>query len=530
MACFAFRACHVARCVLDRHQCTLKMTRAITILILSTAADPGATAWVCNIICYPGTGATGNRLAAVYCGLQGPLPSVEVEMATVQPDATSRAVVPSAAPGPSSSAVCGCVPRQRGQAKTDGELDQATDLREQTNGGGLVQAATEKGSFRKFRLGGSGFVGSFRKSTEKLLGKPPKKGAKGAAPVAAPSAGAAPNVHSAVALAAASSGRSVLELAGASPAGTSLSGRTSGDFDATPRATSSVEGDVTPSTDDEVPTEEPPSSLQRPPSSAPALLPEAPTALAAATPTATPTATTAATPAATPAATSAAAPELNGISLVEGASTPGCLASAAASRESTAATAAASPAATPAATPTATPATTPDTLLAEGAAGSSGELLLGGGSSPVGPAGRCRRTTKERLQDWARSTFELGGTQLSTAHVPVVEWSSLVGHRFLGSGKSRPRDLRAFASPPHPSVTHPPYRTSPLTRHTRLPRPPAPHIPPAPLAARRRILHRELSDARWRASGCQGAPPGAPVRARVRAEIGYEGRTPDQLG
>jgi len=125
---------------------------------------------------------------------------------------------------------------------------------------------------------------------------------------------------------------------------------------------------------------------------------------------------------------------------VEEASTPGCLASAQASQEISAATAAAIPAAIPAAAPAATPAAIPAAAIpallpTEGETDSSGEAL-GGGSPPVEPAGRLhRRTTEERLQDWARSTFEFGGSQLSTAHVPVVDWNSLVGHRYLGSGE-----------------------------------------------------------------------------------------------
>jgi hypothetical protein len=397
------------------------------------------------------------------------------------------------------------MPSQRSQASTDGELDRATDLREQANGGGLVQAAS--GSFRKLRLGGKELVGSFRRSKEKLLGKSPKEGGKCAAPVGAPSpsAGVAPNVHSAVTLAA-SSGRGVLERAGALPAGPSLSGRPSADLDATPRATS---GDATPSTDeqaDEVPMEEPLSSLQSPPSVLGAATPAAPaaatsTATPVATPGATPAATPAATPVATPGATPAATPELSGIS-VEEASTPGCLASAQASQEISAATAAAIPAAIPVATPAAAPAATPAAIPAaaipallptEGETDSSGEAL-GGGSPPVEPAGRLhRRTTEERLQDWARSTFEFGGSQLSTAHVPVVDWNSLVGHRYLGSGKSHSHLSASVPKPPHhlrTPVTHPPIRTSrPPTRTPRAPRasprPPAPHtfLPRAPRCA-----------------------------------------------
>ena len=403
-----------------------------------------------------------------------------------EPSTAANVAAPSAASGP---AACGCVPKQRRRANTNGELDQATDIREQSNGGGLVQAASCRGgSFRKLRLGGSDLVGSFRKSKEKLLGKSPKKGGKAAAPVAAPSPGIALNARSSVAYAA-SSGRDVLERAGTSPAGTSLSDRTSDDLDATPRATS---GDATPSTDGA--DEELLLSLQRPPSSVPALLEEAPTALAAATSTATPGATPAATP------------ELSGISRVEEAFTPGCLASAEASQENsaatpaatpaaanppaatTAATPAANPAATPAATAAATPAATPAAIPAAilavvptattallpttGEADSSGEPPLGGGPPPAGPAGRLRRTTKERLQDWARSTFELGGTQLSTARVPVVEWDSLVGHRFLGSGKRHSHQLCAYLR----TISATPItRFAPPAPLTRPPGPPAPH-------------------------------------------------------
>ena len=440
--------------------------------------------------------------------------------------------------GPPSSC---CMPSQRSQASTDGELDRATDLREQANGGGLVQAASSQGgSFRKLRLGGKELVGSFRRSKEKLLGKSPKEGGKCAAPVGAPSpsAGVAPNVHSAVALAA-SSGRGVLERAGALPAGPSLSGRTSADLDATPRATS---GDATPSTDeqaDEVPMEEPLSSLRSPPSVLGAATPAAPAAATStATPAATPGATRAATPAAppvaTPGATPAATPELSGIS-VEEASTPGCLASAQASQEISAATAAAIPAAIPAAAPAATPAAIPAAAIpallpTEGETDSSGEAL-GGGSPPVEPAGRLhRRTTEERLQDWARSTFEFGGSQLSTAHVPVVDWNSLVGHRYLGSGKSHSHLSASVPKPPHHTSAPP----SPIHQFAP-PAPPraphAPHVPPrglprhtrsspARLAAPRRVLHRELSDARWHASGYQGVIPGAPVRARTPVRAG----------
>ena len=141
-----------------------------------------------------------------------------------------------------------------------------------------------------------------------------------------------------------------------------------------------------------------------------------------------------------------------------------------ASRESSAAipaaTSDATPTTTPAATPTVDPATvcppaalpaavpaaTPALISAEGGGSSSGDAL---GSPPVEPA-RTRRTTKERLQTWARSTFDLGGTELSHTKVPVVEWDSLVGHRFLGSGRSRPRHLRTASapSPRHPPLIH----------------------------------------------------------------------------
>lgn len=110
----------------------------------------------------------------------------------------------------------------------------------------------------------------------------------------------------------------------------------------------------------------------------------------------------------------------------------------------------------PAATLDVGPTATTALLPAEEGAASSGKPLLGGGSPPVEPA-----------------TFELGEgaspgrlSGLSTAHVPVVEWNSLVGHRFLGSGESQQPLARALPHRPHES---PPICTS---------RPPhAPHTP-----------------------------------------------------
>jgi len=96
----------------------------------------------------------------------------------------------------------------------------------------------------------------------------------------------------------------------------------------------------------------------------------------------------------------------------------------------------------PAATLDVGPTATTALLPAEEGAASSGKPLLGGGSPPVEPA-----------------TFELGEgaspgrlSGLSTAHVPVVEWNSLVGHRFLGSGESQqPHRTSPFPHRPHAS-------------------------------------------------------------------------------
>ena len=121
----------------------------------------------------------------------------------------------------------------------------------------------------------------------------------------------------------------------------------------------------------------------------------------------------------------------------------------------------------PAATLDVGPTATTALLPAEEGAASSGKPLLGGGSPPVEPA-----------------TFELGEgaspgrlSGLSTAHVPVVEWNSLVGHRFLGSGESQqPHRTSPFPHRPHAS---PPICTFSV-HHTRLTHPQTPPLPALP--------------------------------------------------
>ena len=321
---------------------------------------------------------------------------------------------PTEAPGRS---FCGCLPRH--EARRCDELDQATDHREKGNGGGLVQvaevAASWSGSFRK-KLGGSF---RSRRSKEKLeRGRSPKEGGSGAAPAVPPSAGIALNTLSP----SSGSEREVLERAGStSPGGDSFSGRTS-------KSSLEVEGMA----NDEPP---PLPLVQRRPSSAPALGQEArSTALAAATPAATPGANAAASPIATLGATVAPTAPLAVVSNVE-------LTSQHAINDSQFAGGAgpSQSEAGPSVMNTAIPAAIPAAVERYDAAQHAGTQPEAAGSSPSQSSQSSqpmrRASTKERLQDWARTAFENGETQLSTAQVPVVEWSSLVGRRFLGSGE-----------------------------------------------------------------------------------------------
>ena len=320
---------------------------------------------------------------------------------------------PTEAPGRS---FCGCLPRH--EARRCDELDQATDHREKSNGGGLVQvaevAASWSGSFRK-KLGGS-FRSRRSKENKHDRGRSPKEGGRGAAPAVPPSAGIAMNTLSP----SSASDRHVLERAGStSPGGDSFSGRTS---------KSSLEGMA----NDEPP---PLPLVQRRPSSAPALDQEAPsTALAAATPAATPGANAAASPVATLGATVASTPPLAVVSNVELTSQHAIydsqFAGGAGPSQSEAG---------PSVMNTAIPAAIPAAVQRDDAAQHSGTQPEAAGSSPSQSSQSSqpmrRVSTEERLQDWARTAFENGETQLSTAQVPVVEWSSLVGRRFLGSGE-----------------------------------------------------------------------------------------------
>ena len=323
---------------------------------------------------------------------------------------------PTEAPGRS---FCGCLPRH--EARRCDELDQATDHREKGNGGGLVQvaevAASWSGSFRK-KLGGS-FRSRRSKENKHDRGRSPKEGGRGAAPAVPPSAGIAMNTLSP----SSASDRHVLERAGStSPGGDSFSGRTS---------KSSLEGMA----NDEPP---PLPLVQRRPSSAAAPDQEAPsTALAAATPAATPGANAAASPVATLAtldATVAPTPPLAAVSNVE-------LTSQHAINDSQFAGGAgpSQSEAGPSVMNTAVPAAIPAAVERDDAAQHSGTQPEAAGSSPSQSSQSSqpmrRVSTEERLQDWARTAFENGETQLSTAQVPVVEWSSLVGRRFLGSGE-----------------------------------------------------------------------------------------------
>ena len=220
-------------------------------------------------------------------------------------------------------------------------------------------ANSKERSSRKLHLAGNDIVGSFRKSKEKLIGsRSPRKGGKGAAPVAAISAGVAPKAP------AVSGEREQTEI--------SLSGRSSGDLDDKTDQATSLE--TTPFTESEA-DEEPLPSL------------------------------------AIPAAILAVGP--------------------------TAATA---------------------HLPAEEGAASSGKPLLGGGSPSAEPA---THAATFELGEGASPGRRLSG--LSTAHVPVVEWSSLVGHRFLGSGESQYPLARAL--PLRPSPIPPPF--APPVHHTR---------------------------------------------------------------
>ena len=261
--------------------------------------------------------------------------------------------------------------------------------------------------------------GSFRKRS-KDRGRNPKEG-KGAARGVPPS---------------------VLERAvSTSPGGDWFSDRIStGDSDAPPPPPSSGEawGEAMPSKDDA--NEEPPplSLVQRPPYSAPALDQQAPsTAIAA-----------------------AAQLAINDSQFAGGAGPSQSEAG-------------------PSVMNTAVPAAIPATVEWDDAARRSGTQTEGAGSSPSDSSHSSRPlrrvSTKERLQDWAQTAFENGETQLSTAQVPVVEWSSLVGRRFLGSGESHPQHLLPSARPLRTLVTHPRIRASPRPSTPLLPPPHAPH-------------------------------------------------------
>lgn len=317
-----------------------------------------------------------------------------------------------------SPSLCGCLSRHGARPPGD-ELDQATDHREEGNGGGLVQvAASWGGSFRK-KLGGS-----FRKRS-KDRGRNPEEG-KGAARGVPPS---------------------VLERAVSTPApgGDWFSGRTfTGDSDVPPPPPSSGEawGEAMPSKDDA--NEEPPPLplVQRPPSSAPALDQQAPsTAIAA-----------------------AAQLAINDSQFAGGAGPSQSEAG-------------------PSVMNTAVPAAIPAAVEWDDAARRFGTQTEGAGSSPSNSSHSSRPlrrvSTKERLQDWAQTAFENGETLLSTAQVPVVEWSSLVGRRFLGSGESHPQHLLPSARPLRTLVTHPRIRASPRPSTPLLP-PPTRHTRPAP--------------------------------------------------